>query len=232
MKYLLKNPNVEFEEDKPFILRFNEVVKPAFNGIEYDPQSFDDIKLTSFQKDMLSTKARTFWLVSYYPISVIRYALEHMDGLTHWAFCIHDRDITPDGEVKKVHTHLLLYFDERVSMSYPCSMLHTTQSRVISRLDISNEWHYLIHDSDVCRRERKFLYSPSDRFFDDEQYWIDRCSKNENSKYLDMVDDFILVTQHKLSYRDYIRKYGAFAIMNLDRLEKVASFIQDDENNF
>lgn len=234
MKYILKAKECQATEEKPYLLRFNELVKPAFYDLsEFEYQSMDDIPISTYQKDMLMTCARTFFIVSYYPPSVIRFIIEHIEGLDHWAFCTHDRDVNADGEVKKSHTHLLLYFSERVSASMVCSWFHTTQFKIISRTDITNEWNYLIHDSKACRRARKYLYDKSERLTDSEDYWLSRCTgSSENVKYVDLIDDMVKVQQCKLKYRDFIRKYGAFAIMQLENIRKAAVYFMHDNDYF
>mgnify|MGYP002515886503 CR=1 FL=1 len=234
MKYILKAKESQVNEDKPYILRFNELVKPALCALsEFDCQAMDDIPISTYQKDMLLTCARTFFIVSYYPPSVLRYIIEHIEGLDHWAFCTHDRDCTEDGEKKKEHTHLLLYFGERVSASMVCSWFHTTQFKIISRTDITNEWNYLIHDSKACRRARKYLYDKSERLTDDEDYWLARCTgASENDKFVCMIDDMIKVQQCKLTYREYIKRYGAFAIMQMENIRKAAVYFMHDNDYF
>lgn len=232
MKYILKSKESQENEDKPYILRFNELVKPALSALtEFDPQSMDDIPISTYQKDMLMTCARTFFIVTYYPLSVVRYIIEKIEGLDHWAFCLHDRDYNEDGEVKKAHTHLLLYFGERVSASMVCSWFHTTQFKIISRLDITNEWNYLIHDSKACRKARKYLYNKSERLTDCEDYWLSRCTgSSENDKFVKMIDDMIAVQECKISYREYIRRYGAFAIMQAENIRRAAVYFMHDDD--
>ena len=47
-----------------------------------------------------------------------------------------------------------------------------------------------------------------------------------------MVDDMVLVLKCKLKFRDYIKKYGAFAIMQLDRISKAADYFIRDNDYF
>lgn len=226
MKFILKNPDVS-DEKKPYIIRFCEPLKePLSDLMEFDPMILQPIPISNYQKELLSTKARTFWLVSYLPLSVIRWNLENIEGLTHYAFCTHDRDIVPQtGELKKVHTHLLLYFNERISSAVLCSYFHTCEICVISQLDISDKWNYLIHDSKKCRKEKKFLYPESERFTDDKNYWLSRCvSKNDNDYYVDMYLDFSL---NRLPIPEFIRKYGYEAIRSIRNLKLLNDLDRD-----
>jgi hypothetical protein len=111
MKYILKSKDLLSTEDKPYYLRFNENVRNNFPDlVKLDSCAFDDIPLTSFQKDLLSSRGRTFFIVTYYPIEIVRFILDNLDSLSHWAFCLHDRDYDENGEIKKPHIHLLLFF--------------------------------------------------------------------------------------------------------------------------
>lgn len=221
MKYVLKNKDVSTNEVKPYLLRANEELKPYLaDCVDFDGKILEPILISNYQKDFLNSFGRTFWIVSYLPCSVIRSLVTNLDGLTHYAFCTHDRDFTQDGEVKKVHTHFLLYFDERVSSSYVAFWFHTLEIKIISRTNVSNEWNYLIHDSDNCRKEKKFLYSVDDRKTDNSDYWLSRCiCATDNQMYVDLLADFDKFQHGKLSKSVLISRYGAFLIMQIKNIE-------------
>lgn len=223
MKFILKNDDETTNETKPYLIRFpHELYTPLADLESFEPLTDKPILITSYQKELFTSKARTFWIVSYLPVSVIRWVVQNLDGLTHYAFCTHDRDYDGDGVLKKSHTHLLLYFENRVSASVVCSFFHTTEVKIISRSDISNEWNYLIHDSEACRKQRKFLYSPNERFSDDSHYWEFRCtSKSDNNYYVDMFLDF---SKNKMTVPELISKYGyeiIRSVRNLRMLEDI-----------
>lgn len=221
MKYVLKNKDNSTNEVKPYILRANEELKPYLaDCVEFDGKILEPIQISNYQKDFLNSFGRTFWIVSYLPPSVIRSLITNLDGLTHYAFCTHDRDVTSEGELKKLHTHLLLYFDERVSSSYVAFWFHTLEIKIISRTNVSNEWNYLIHDSVNCRKEKKFPYSVDDRRTDNSDYWLSRCTcATDNQIYVDLLVDFDKFQHGKLSHTDLISRYGAFFIMQIKNIE-------------
>lgn len=221
MKYVLKNKDDVTNDSKPYLLRANEELKPFLaDCVEFDRKILEPILISNYQKDFLNSFGRTFWIVSYLPPSVICTIVANLDGLIHFAFCTHDRDITSDGEVKKLHTHLLLYFDERVSSSYVAFWFHTLEIKIISRSNVSNEWNYLIHDSANCRKEKKFLYSANDRITDNANYWLSRCTGTaDNQLYVDLIQDFGKLKHGKLDKLEFIRRYGAFAIMQIKNIE-------------
>lgn len=229
MKYVLKNKDCATNEVKPYLLRANEELKPYLaDCVEFDGKILEPILISNYQKDFLNSFGRTFWIVSYLPSSVIRSLVSNLDGLTHFAFCTHDRDITADGEVKKLHTHLLLYFDERVSSSYVAFWFHTLEIKIISRTNVSNEWNYLIHDSVNCRKEKKFLYPADDRISDNPEYWLCRCSNtSDNQNYVDLLDDFGKLKHGKIPKSEFIRRYGAFAIMQIKNIEHFYYLVGD-----
>ena len=82
------------------------------------------------------------------------------------------------------------------------------------------EWNYLIHDSDNCRKQKKFLYPADDRISDNSEYWLCRCTgTSDNQNYVDMLEDFGKLKHGKLPKNDFLRRYGAFAIMQIKNLE-------------
>lgn len=221
MKYVLKNKDISTNEVKPYLLRSNEELKPYLaDCVEFDGKILEPILISNYQKDFLNSFGRTFWIVSYLPPSVIRSLLTNLDGLTHYAFCTHDRDVTSDGELKKLHTHLLLYFDERVSSSYIAFWFHTLEIKIISRTNVANEWNYLLHDSNNCRKEKKFPYPVEDRISDNADYWLSRCTcATDNQLYVDLLVDFGKLTHGKIKKFEFIKRYGAFAIMQIKNIE-------------
>lgn len=225
MKFILKNPD-ETNEKKPYIIRFCEPLKtPLADLTEFDPMILQPIPISNYQKELFTTKARTFWICTYLPISVIRWNLENLEGLAHYAYCTHDRDIVPQtGELKKVHTHLLLYFEQRISSAVLCSYFHTCEVSVYSQYDVADKWNYLIHDSKKCRKEKKFLYPESERFTDDKNYWLTRCvSKSENDYYVNMYKDF----SRGMPIPDFIHKYGYEAIRSVRSLKLLNELDRD-----
>lgn len=221
MKYVLKNKDETTNEVKPYILRANEELKPYLaDCVEFDGKILESIQISNYQKDFLNSFGRTFWIVSYLPPSVIRSLIINLDGLTHYAFCTHDRDVTSDGVLKKLHTHLLLYFEERVSSSYVSFWFRTLEIKIISRTNVANEWNYLIHNSDNCRKQKKFPYPAEDRITDTADYWLSRCTGTaDNQMYVDLLDDFGKLKHGKLNKSEFILRYGAFAIMQIKNIE-------------
>lgn len=234
MKYVLKNKDDSTNEVKPYLLRANELLKPYLaDCVEFDGKILEPILLSNFQKDFLVSFGRTFWIVSYLPSSVIRSLVINLDGLTHYAFCTHDRDVTTEGELKKLHTHLLLYFDERVSSSFVAFWFHTLEIKIISRTNVSNEWNYLIHDSVNCRKEKKFPYPVNDRISDCADYWLSRCTATaDNQMYVDLLDDFGKIKHGKMNKVEFIRRYGAFAIMQIKNIDYLFHMIGDIKERY
>ena len=106
MKYVLKNIDDSTNDVKPYILRANKELKPYLaDCAEFDGKILEPIQISNYQKDFLNSFGRTFWIVSYLPPSVIRSLLPNLDGLTHFAFCVHDRDRNEDGTLKVTYSH-------------------------------------------------------------------------------------------------------------------------------
>lgn len=231
MKYILKNQDEKTNEIKPYILRFNEdLLNPLADLTSFEKGANEPILLSNFQKDMLNSFGRTFWITCYYAPSVIRYILANIDGLSHFAFCTHDKDTTKENELKKIHTHLLLYFNERVSASFVAFWFHSLEIKIISRTDLSNEWNYLIHDSKQCRKDRKYLYDDCERITDNKEYWLGRCvaQVNENQKYVDM---FQAILQNK-NRAWLVAHFGREYIYLYRNLKEIAQDYYNDNIQF
>lgn len=178
--------------------------------------------LSSYQKDKLVySQNHVFWIVSYLPSVILRWIIDNDDTITHWAMCTHDKDIDENGQPKKAHTHLLLYFEDKIRASQVCWKFHTVEFKTISRYDLSSEWNYLIHDSNACRKQKKYQYPTTERLTDDEQYFLSRCvSKSDNLEFYDMFLDYF---NKNISILDMVKKYGYKFIMqarNLDLLSE------------
>ena len=113
-----------------------------------------------------------------------------------------------------------MYFEERVSSSYVAFWFHTLEIKIISRSNVSTEWNYLIHDSEACRKAGKFQYPASDRVSDSPDYWLCRCTVvDDNQKFIDMYHDYRKLKHGKLPPEEYLRRYGAFGIMQSKNME-------------
>lgn len=230
MKFVLKNP-VE-NDSKPYVLRVNDFLREPLSALpEFDPLALEVMPLSNYQKDLLNAFGRTFWIVSYLPPSVLRFVLDRLeecDGLEKWAFCTHDRDTDKNGLSKKAHTHLLLYFSERVSLSFIAFWFRSFDLKIVSQTDISKQWNYLIHDSVTCEKQHKFKYDISERFTNDETYWKNRCLStadgSENDYYVNLIKDF-----YQLNRLDLIRKYGYLVIRDYRNLRDIADTVRFEE---
>lgn len=225
MKTILKT-NLD---DKPYKILSNPIANDVLYraGVEFDPLSVEDIYITSLQKRMLENRSHTWFIVSYYPEFVLREILSQCQHLAHYAFCTHNNDLDEKNNHKKDHTHLLLCFDFAEYASRVAFFFHTTQLRAVSSHDLSKEFNYLIHDSDACRKEGKYLYDNSARICDDEAYFLSRCCKeNENDTYVSMITDFT-----KLTHIQMVSKYGWKFISMYKNIREITNAYERESNS-
>lgn len=198
---LIRDNGIECTKE---IISNDELRIPLSELSEFDGMILEPLPITEAQSVFFATQARTFWLVSYLPRNVLQFACERC-GAAHFAYILHDKDVTPDFELKKPHFHVLLHFPDRCYMNSLIYWFRCTECRVVSTENVSKEWNYLTHNSDECRKQNKVPYPESDIVSNDFTYWRGRCfPTDDNNVPLDMYDDFC----KGLSGRDMIKKYG------------------------
>lgn len=111
-------------------------------------------------------KAR-YWTAVLYPESMIEnWEMEIGDILQYpYAYCVHDKCVTSDGELRKVHVHVIMAFPNTTTYNYAKSVFEglgvcNKIERVVS---IRNAYDYLIHDTESSRKQGKFLYDQAER---------------------------------------------------------------------
>ena len=121
-----------------------------------------------------------------------------------YAYCIHDKDKTKDGEQRKVHVHMILAFPNTTTMKHAMSVfsrLSADGKKALNKIEIAssvrNAYNYLIHDTETCRKLKKHLYDKSERItgnnFDIGNY--EQLSTTDKDKMLKEMCDYIIDNQ-------------------------------------
>jgi hypothetical protein len=121
-----------------------------------------------------------------------------------YAYCIHDKDKTKEGEQRKVHVHMILAFPNTTTMQHAMdifSKLSAAGKKALNKIEIAssvvNAYNYLIHDTESCRKLKKHLYDKTERItgnnFDIGDY--EQISTADKDRMLKEMCDYIIDNQ-------------------------------------
>lgn len=154
-----------------------------------------------------------------------------------FAYCVHDKGLQlEDGDHRKIHTHLILVWPAPTTFKHAAEVfdrLSAEGKRCFSTIEpvynARRMYDYLIHDTEDCRKKRKYAFSPSERvtgnLYDIGAYsQVSMTEKNDAfDKLTDMIlayeiqnyADLILRTREQFSeewelMRDVIRGYSGY----------------------
>lgn len=87
-----------------------------------------------------------------------------------YAYCIHDKDVESNGSPRKVHVHLIIAFNNTTTYQNALSIvseLSAEGKKAVNKVErcknIRWSYDYLIHDSEECRKKKKYQYDESQR---------------------------------------------------------------------
>ena len=88
-----------------------------------------------------------------------------------YAYCIHNKDKDKHSEHRKDHVHLILAFPNTTTYNHAMEVFNKLSADISKPalntcqpvINIRHKYNYLIHDTETCRKQKKFLYSPNDR---------------------------------------------------------------------
>lgn len=87
-----------------------------------------------------------------------------------YAYCIHNKDKDKQSAGRKTHVHLIIVFPNTTTYNHAMEVFNKLSAegeQAINTcqpvINIRHKYNYLIHDTDTCRKQKKFLYSPDDR---------------------------------------------------------------------
>lgn len=84
-----------------------------------------------------------------------------------YAYCVHDKDKESDGSPRKLHTHLIVVHPNTTTYKHALNIFKLLGTEACNTcqavLNIRFAYDYLIHDTEDCKKKKKFLYEPSER---------------------------------------------------------------------
>lgn len=185
------------------------------------------------------TKAR-YWVGVLYPENMRANWEDEIDDIIQlpYAYCIHDLDTDSESEHRKEHVHLIIVFPNTTTYSHAFNVfdllsaegkkaLNTIQAVV----NIRSSYNYLIHDTEKCKKNGKYLYPAEARItgnnFDIgayEQLGVAEISEIKRNLYkLIREKEFINIMDFLVYVEDNIDdiNYLDIAMDNLGRFEKM-----------
>lgn len=147
-------------------------------------------------------KQAKYWVAVLYQENMIPDWKECIDEILQlpFAYCEHNKDLDKDGDCRKEHLHLIVAFPNTTTYNHAMNVfksLSATGKDCLNTckaiINIRFMYNYLIHDTDNCRKKKKFLYDASERIlgnnFDIGAYeQVDLAEKNSICKELaDMI---------------------------------------------
>lgn len=148
-------------------------------------------------KVSFSSQSRLFHLVIYsdsssYSTTDILKKCSQLQCCSRWAWCLHDKDLNDDGELKKAHIHLVLQCKYPVKYSFIVSSLGCVESSVTLPNAFSKTRtfrslvRYLIH----ADSPKKYQYEISDIHcnFDLSSYFDEISVDLHASAFMDLLD--------------------------------------------
>ena len=108
-----------------------------------------------------------YWCAVLYPESMISTWKEDIGGLLEfpYAYCVHDKDVDSNGEIRKEHVHIMIAFTNTNTYNVALKLfsrlgvVHTCQAV----MNVRNMYDYLIHDTEDCKKKHKYLYNSHER---------------------------------------------------------------------
>lgn len=113
-----------------------------------------------------------YWVGILYPENMVEDWQDKIGDIVElpFAYCIHDKDLDNDDDERKVHVHLILAYPNTTTynnMFTVFSKLNAEGKRAVNKIEkiinIRHKFNYLIHDTERCRKDNKYLYPKSER---------------------------------------------------------------------
>ncbi len=120
---------------------------------------------------MAQAKAR-YWCAVLYPENMIdNWEIKIGDLIEFpYAYCIHDKDVDKEGEVRKTHMHIIIAYSNTTTQASVVKLLEKLNApgknafNAIQQVNnVRHMYNYLIHDTETCKKRKKHLYEKKER---------------------------------------------------------------------
>ncbi len=189
------------------------------------------VQLTEKQKRFFTAmQSKQYDVVTYLDLLDIYRILESLDCYA-WSLCVHDKEedlINVDGMFKKVHTHIVIIFENRVRGSRLVRLFNSTEVRnIITNKQLVGSYLYLTHESEKAIREKKVKYEKSKRQYYNEQFFLSIEDYQSTNTALDIIDSII----SGCSYRELVARYGREFVYHYKHYVDIAQKIEIEQRN-
>lgn len=157
-------------------------------------------------------------------------AIEKIKQSYDYALCLHNRDYTEDGELKKEHYHLVLRFNQAVWSSAICKDLGIEHNYIENVKRFDNALQYLIHYND----SEKAQYTIEEVQGNLKQKLVEsinKVEKSEGEKVIELID-YIDKQETKItikSFANYCAQQGYWS--EFRRSASIFIRMIDEHNN-
>lgn len=167
---------------------------------------------------------RNWCLITYHSEDTIRAVLfANKSRIRHYAYILHDKDTKEDGSPQEVHFHILLQFNNALSLSAVRNLFPKEQNTLGQAMrDKADCFVYLDHSD--C--PDKFHYDHRSIKSDDLRYWENvECGGDNEEKLMGILDDIL----SHVPLREIARRYGRDVVIYYSRYKEFAIEMADEE---
>ncbi|MDR0697349.1 MAG: replication protein [Christensenellaceae bacterium] len=136
-----------------------------------------------------------------------------MEQLTHiisstdiksYAYILHDKDKDDNGELKKPHYHFLIQFNKNQRGAWFKQFSTDDMGIVFVQTchDPLSAFSYLIHDTPTAKKQKKYLYAPTERISTIDTFETEDKPDENTELYNDLID----LLNNKITWHELIRK--------------------------
>ena len=170
-------------------------------------------------------RVRNWALITYHSEEVIKTVLQGNSArIRHWAYIKHDKDTNEDKTLKETHYHVLLQFNNSITMSAVRALFPAGQNTLAQpEYDKVASFLYLNHRNEPD----KYQYPDTDIVCNDPDYWKKlQESGEDDDKTVAIIDDIIAC----VPFRELMRRYGRDLVINYNRYRDFANAVRMEEN--
>ena len=166
---------------------------------------------------------RLFSLVTYLSFDYLDKILPTLSNVRHYAYILHNKDISTDGHSIEPHIHLLLRLHNACTVTAVRKFFPLKPNTFVEVIKCDNIYNYLTHDG----YEDKVQYSIDDIVSDDLSYWEKLSfTDNSNQKTVDLITDLL----NGVDLFTMLSTYGRDFVINYDKYVKFARLLPNPNN--
>lgn len=177
---------------------------------------------------MSEKRSRYFCLISYLSIDIILSCLKKNKNIKHYACIVHDKDLDQQGNIKIIHTHIVIHLYNAVTLRIVRQWfsgfyddkgleINTLGQYINSNYDILD---YLIHKNN----QDKYQYSLVDIISDDLE------AMYNNEILADNCYEIITMLLEKKKLLDIVKKYGKDFVYHYSCYKEICKDIDYQES--